>query len=72
MFAPTRTPEPILRKLRDTARQAVQDPEFKPAMTRMETSVAYMDPPEFQTFWDKDAKMLAEAIMRVGKIEEKK
>ena len=31
-----------------------------------------LDAPEFQKFWDKDAKMLADAIKRVGKIEEKK
>ena len=72
VFAPKGTPEPILQKLRDTVRQAVQDPDFKSAMVKMETPVAYMDAPEFQKFWDKDAKMLADAIKRVGKIEEKK
>ena len=36
------------------------------------SSIAYLDAPEFQKFWDKDAKMLADAIKRVGKIEEKK
>ncbi|HSD51142.1 MAG TPA: tripartite tricarboxylate transporter substrate binding protein [Candidatus Methylomirabilis sp.] len=71
-FAPTGTPEPILKKLRDTARQAVQDPDFKAAMEKLQTPVAYLDAPEFQKFWDKDAKMLADAIKRVGKIEEKK
>src|SRR5574341_1146827 len=72
VLAPRGTPEPILQKLRDTVRQAVQDPEFKSAMAKMETPVAYMDAPEFQKFWDKDAKMLADAIKRVGRIEEKK
>jgi tripartite-type tricarboxylate transporter receptor subunit TctC len=72
MFAPTGTPEPILRKLRDTVRQAVQDPDFKSAMGKLETPIAYLDAPEFQKFWDKDAKMLADAIKRVGRIEEKK
>ncbi len=72
MFAPTGTPEPILRKLRETVRQAVQEPDFKAAMSKLETPIAYLDAPEFQKFWDKDAKMLADAIKRVGKIEEKK
>jgi tripartite-type tricarboxylate transporter receptor subunit TctC len=72
MLAPTGTPEPILKKLRDTVRQAVQDPDFKSAMAKLETPVAYLDAPEFQKFWDKDAKMLADAIKRVGRIEEKK
>ncbi len=72
MFAPTGTPEHILRKLRETVRQAVQEPDFKAAMSKLETPIAYLDAPEFQKFWDKDAKMLADAIKRVGKIEEKK
>ena len=72
MFAPKGTPEPILKKLRDTVRAAMQDADFKAAMDKMETPIAYLDAPEFQKFWDKDAKMLADAIKRVGKIEETK
>ncbi len=72
VFAPSGTPEPVLRKLREAVRQAVQDPDFKGAMAKIETPVAYLDAPEFQKFWEKDAKMLADAIRRVGKIEEKK
>ena len=41
-------------------------------MAKIETPIAYMDAPEFQKFWDKDARMLADAIKRVGRIEEKK
>ncbi|HSB81786.1 MAG TPA: hypothetical protein VLM91_23655 [Candidatus Methylomirabilis sp.] len=55
----------------DTVRAVVQDPEFKGAMTKLETPIAYLDAPDFQKFWDKDAKMLADAIKRVGRIEEK-
>jgi tripartite-type tricarboxylate transporter receptor subunit TctC len=72
MFAPRGTPEPIMKKLRDTVRAAVQDADFKTAMDKMETPIAYLDAPEFQKFWDKDAKMLADAIKRVGRIEEAK
>lgn len=72
LFAPHGTPEPILKKLRDTVGRAVQDPDFTGAMGKLQTPVAYLDAPEFKKFWDKDAKMLADAIKRVGKIEEKK
>jgi tripartite-type tricarboxylate transporter receptor subunit TctC len=72
MFAPKGTPEPIMKKLRDTVRAAMQEPDFKAALDKMETPIAYLDAPEFQKFWDKDAKMLADAIKRVGKIEEAK
>ncbi len=71
VFAPRGTPDPVLQKTREAVRQAVQDPDFKAAMAKIETPIAYLDAPEFQKFWDKDAKMLADAIKRVGKIETK-
>lgn len=69
VFAPSGTPEPVLKRLRDAMREAVQDPEFGAAMAKMETPVAYLDAPEFRTFWDRDAKRLAEAVRRVGRVE---
>jgi hypothetical protein len=38
-------------------------------MDKIETPIAYLDAPEFQKFWEKDAKMLAAAIKRMGKVE---
>jgi tripartite-type tricarboxylate transporter receptor subunit TctC len=69
LFAPKGTPDPVMKLVRDAVKQAVKTPEFKAAMDKLETPIAYMDAPEFQKFWDKDAKMLADAIKRVGKIE---
>jgi tripartite-type tricarboxylate transporter receptor subunit TctC len=69
LFAPRGTPEPVLKKIRDTVKQAVATAEFKSAMEKIETPIAYLDAPEFQKFWEKDAKMLADAIKRVGKVE---
>ena len=70
MFAPRGTTEPIMKKLRETMKQVVQEPEFKDAMTKLETPIAYMDAPEFQKFYEKDAKMLTEATRRIGRVEE--
>ena len=72
MFAPAGTPAPALKTLREAVGLAVRDPEFKAIMEKLETPVTYMDASEFRKFWDKDAKMLADAVKRVGKIEEKK
>ncbi len=72
VFAPTGTPAAVLRTLRDAVKQSVQDPDLKAAMTKIQTPITYMDAPEFQKFYDKDAKMLADAVKRVGRIEEKK
>jgi tripartite-type tricarboxylate transporter receptor subunit TctC len=69
LFAPRGTPEPVMKSVRESVRQAVNTPEFKTAMEKLETPIAYLDAPEFQKFWDKDAKMLAAAIKRVGKVE---
>src|SRR5919106_4419085 len=69
LFAPRGTPAPVMKRIRDSVRQAVSTAEFKTAMEKLQTPIAYLDAPEFQKFWDKDAKMLADAIKRVGKIE---
>ena len=69
LLAPRGTPDPVMKTIRETVKQAVNTPEFKAAMAKLQTPIAYMDAPEFQKFWDKDAKMLADAIKRVGKIE---
>jgi tripartite-type tricarboxylate transporter receptor subunit TctC len=71
LFAPQGVPEPVMKTLRETVAKAVEDPEFKDQMAKLETPVTYLDAPEFQKFWDKDAKMLAEAVRNVGKVEEK-
>ena len=72
MFVPHGTPEAVSKVLRDGARRAVQDPEFKNAMTKVDSLVAYKDAPEFQKYWDADAKRLAALVKVVGKAEEKK
>jgi tripartite-type tricarboxylate transporter receptor subunit TctC len=69
LFVPRGTPAPVMKTIRESVKQAVATPEFKSAMEKIETPVAYLDAPEFQKFWDKDAKMLADAIKRVGKVE---
>ena len=69
LFAPRGTPAAVMKTIRESVKQAVATPEFKSAMEKIETPIAYLDAPEFQKFWDKDAKMLAVAIKRVGKVE---
>ena len=72
VFAPKATPAPVLAKLREAVRQAVQEPEFKDAMAKQETPIAFKQGDEFQRFFDADAKRLAEGVRRVGRVEEKK
>jgi tripartite-type tricarboxylate transporter receptor subunit TctC len=72
MFAPKGTPEPVIKVLRDAARKAAEDPEFKGMMAKVNSPVHYLDAPEFQKFWMADAKRLAEVVKTVGKVEDKK
>jgi len=72
LFAPAGTPAPVVAALRNAARLAVEDAEFKAIMAKIETPIHYLDAPEFQKFWDKDATMLSAAVKRVGKVEDKK
>jgi tripartite-type tricarboxylate transporter receptor subunit TctC len=71
LFTPAATPQPVIRTLREAAKKAVEDPQFKSAMAAIDTPVFYLDAPEFQKFWDKDAKRLAELVQKIGRIEDK-
>jgi tripartite-type tricarboxylate transporter receptor subunit TctC len=69
LFVPAGTPEPVIAKLREAARGAVEDATFKAALARVETPVQYLDQPQFRAFWDADARKLAEVVKRIGKVE---
>ena len=71
LFAPKATPEPVLAKLREAAHAAVADPDFKSAMDKLETPIAFKQGAEFQKFFDADAKRLAEGVRKVGRVEQK-
>ena len=71
LFAPRGTPEPVVAKLRDALQGAVNDPDFKAAMDKLETPITFKQGAEFRRFFDADAKRLAEGVRRVGKIETK-
>jgi len=71
LFAPRNVPAPALKTLRDATRQAVQDPEFKTAMEKIQTPIAYQDADEFRAWWDRDAQTLAAVVKRIGRVEQK-
>ena len=71
LFAPSGVPAGVVKALRKATRQAVADPDFKAAMDRAQTPIAYQDADEFKAWWDHDAAMLARVIKTIGKIEAK-
>jgi tripartite-type tricarboxylate transporter receptor subunit TctC len=71
VFAPAATPAPVLQKIREAVKQAANSPQFKGAMDRVSTPVNYLDAPEFQQYWDRDAKRLEAALHKIGKVGSK-
>jgi tripartite-type tricarboxylate transporter receptor subunit TctC len=69
LFVPAGTPEPVIAKLREAAKNAVADETFKSSLAKVETPVQYLDQPQFRTFWDADAKKLADVVRKIGKVE---
>ncbi|HXJ08764.1 MAG TPA: tripartite tricarboxylate transporter substrate binding protein [Burkholderiales bacterium] len=71
VFVPAATPPAIVSVLRNAVREAANSPEFKNAMEKVSTPVAYLDAPEFRKYWDKDAARLKGALEKIGRVEEK-
>jgi tripartite-type tricarboxylate transporter receptor subunit TctC len=71
LFAPRAVPPEIMTALRAAVRQAVGDPAFVQGMQKIQTPIAYQDAPEFNAWWEKDAKAMAEVIRRIGRVSEK-
>lgn len=69
LFVPAGTPEPVVAKLREAARAAANDEQFRAALTRVETPIQYLDQPQFRSFWENDSRKLAEAVRKIGKVE---
>ena len=71
LFAPAATPAPVMAILRDAVKRTVAEPDFKEAMAKVETPIAYLDAPEFKAFLARDAERLRVAVERIGKVPEK-
>ncbi|HXZ22478.1 MAG TPA: tripartite tricarboxylate transporter substrate binding protein [Pseudolabrys sp.] len=69
LFAPKGTPEPVIARLRAETKKAVQNEQFKAAITNIGDVVAYLDQPEFAKFWDEDAKRVEAAVHAIGRVQ---
>ena len=69
LFVPAGTPEPIVQRLRAAARKVAADPAVVQIVNRAGSPIEYLDAPEFQAYWDADAKLMTEAVRRIGKVE---
>ncbi len=71
VFVPAATPAPVVNRLRTAVREAALSPEFKAAMDKAASPVTYLDAPEFQKYWERDAKRLETALHKIGKVGDK-
>ena len=69
LFVPTGTPEDIVIRLRTAAKKIATDPAVVATIVRAGSPIEYLDAPEFQSYWDTDAKGMVEAVRKIGKVE---
>jgi len=69
LFVPAGTPDAVVQRLRDAARKAAADPAVIATIGKAGSPIEYLDAPDFQAYWDADAKVMAEAVKRIGKVE---
>lgn len=72
VFAPAKTPPEVIGRLRKAIADTVADPEFKDAMAKISTPIQYLDQPEFVKFFAEDRKRMADAVRKMGRVEQKK
>ena len=69
LFAPTGTPAAVIERVRESARLAAGDPEFRRAMTASGNTLDYRDGDAFARFYAEDAARLVRVVRALGKIE---
>ncbi len=69
LFVPAGTPDAIVQRLRAAAKKVAADPAVVQTINRAGSPIEYLDAPEFQTYWDADAKLMTAAVRKIGKVE---
>lgn len=69
LFAPTGTPAAVIERVRESARLAAGDAEFRRAMTASGNTLDYRDGDAFARFYAEDAARLVRVVRALGKIE---
>jgi tripartite-type tricarboxylate transporter receptor subunit TctC len=69
LFAPTKTPEPIVKQLREGMRQTMSDPQVTKTFDAAGSPPAYLDAPEFARFVEVDSARLIRAVQKIGRVE---
>jgi tripartite-type tricarboxylate transporter receptor subunit TctC len=68
LFTSAAVPEATLVKVRDLARRATSDPQFKKSLEAVQVVPDYRDASDFRKFFEADHQRMASAIKSIGKI----
>ncbi len=69
LFVPAGASAEVLQRLRAAARAAAADAQVQQVIRTAGSPVEYLDAPEFQSYWDADAAVMADVVKRIGKVE---
>jgi len=69
LFVPAGTPDDVMDKLRAAARKVANDAQVQQVIRSAGSPIEYLDAPEFQSYWDRDAAVMADVVQRIGKVE---
>ena len=69
LFVPSKTPDDVVQRLRAAAARVAADPAVVQVVAKAGSPIEYLDAPEFQTYWDRDAASMTQAVRAIGKLE---
>jgi len=68
IYAPAKTSPAVQKTIQDALRVAAEDAEFKAAMQKANTSIRFLEGPEFLAWWDREVKKIQGTIRFIGKV----
>jgi tripartite-type tricarboxylate transporter receptor subunit TctC len=69
LFVPAGVSPEITDRLREVAKLAANDEKVKSVLEGAGSPIQYLDAPAFQTYWNIDAKKMADIVKSIGKVE---
>ncbi|WP_290891299.1 tripartite tricarboxylate transporter substrate binding protein [Arenimonas sp.] len=69
LFVQAGTPPAVVQRLREAARKVAADPAVVGTIGRAGSPIEYLDAPDFTAYWAADAKVMTEAVRKIGKLD---
>ena len=70
LFAPAATPPAVLQTITQATRRAMQDEQFRAAMIKGNSTLAYLDGDEFAVVWRAEVKKLQDTVRHIGRVND--